>query len=561
MISWIQKYFQHHFRTIFAIILGLMIISFVFTIGPSGLNRAERRTIQRHFFDYNLSSEEGQKRLMGDASLSANLQIGSLAGLEQEQVQNYAFQRAASLHLADELHLPPATPAEVSDFIKGLRMFLGQDGQFDGNAYKKFRDDLKGNSRVTEADINRVVSDDVRVQKVQKLLSGPGYVLPNDIKLQLARTDTSWTLATATIDYASFNPDVKPSDADLTKFYEENNFRYEIPPRVVASYVSFPSLAYLGNVTVTDADVRAYYDANPARFPKPFDQKMGTPGTPPTAPNLSTDPNAAFAAVRPQVEVTLKLERAQSLALKAASEFVVSLFQRRVNAGSDLDALLAAQKLTVQSLKPFTRDQGPAELGGSQEIADAAFKLDKERYYTEALPTPSGAAVLFWKDTLPSQKPAFAEVRTKVAADYVENEKRKRFVELGRTWRAQLEARLKAGDTFEKASTALSGSNGAKVQSKTLPAFTARTRPQDLDDSVMGALEHLEKGQVSDLIVENDKGVFVYAVDKKIPDLSEANPQYAATRAQLTGYTARLGSGAVIGELVEKELKRSEPKL
>jgi peptidyl-prolyl cis-trans isomerase D len=40
MISWIQRTFQHHFRTIFAILLALTIISFIFTIGASpGIGR------------------------------------------------------------------------------------------------------------------------------------------------------------------------------------------------------------------------------------------------------------------------------------------------------------------------------------------------------------------------------------------------------------------------------------------------------------------------------------------------------------------------------------------
>src|SRR3954469_12627732 len=122
MISWIQKYFQHHFRTIFAVMLGLLIISFVFTIGPSGLGRGNSlREVRRTFFDYNLSSQEDQRRLMGDASLSAGLELGSLSGMNGSQVQSYALQRAASLHLADELHLPKATRSEIEEYIKNLR--------------------------------------------------------------------------------------------------------------------------------------------------------------------------------------------------------------------------------------------------------------------------------------------------------------------------------------------------------------------------------------------------------------------------------------------------------
>jgi len=48
MISWIQKYFQHHFRVIFAVLLGVVIIAFVFTIGAApGIGGAERAMVDR----------------------------------------------------------------------------------------------------------------------------------------------------------------------------------------------------------------------------------------------------------------------------------------------------------------------------------------------------------------------------------------------------------------------------------------------------------------------------------------------------------------------------------
>jgi len=50
MISWIQRTFQQHFKTVFAVLLGLIIISFVFTIGAApGIGRADRATLKREF--------------------------------------------------------------------------------------------------------------------------------------------------------------------------------------------------------------------------------------------------------------------------------------------------------------------------------------------------------------------------------------------------------------------------------------------------------------------------------------------------------------------------------
>lgn len=561
MISWIQRYFQHHFRIVFALLLAVTIISFIFTIGAApGIGRGDRAGVMdREFFGYNLNLQSDQQRLMGDAGLSASLRVGMFAQLDNEQIQNYAFQRAATLHLADQWHIPEATPAEITEQVKKLRMFAGQDGQFDAKSYQTFRDNLKTNPRgVTESDIVRVVGDDVRADKVQELLAGPGYVLPADIKSQLARTETEWSLATATIDYAAFKPEIKPTDAELTQFFEQAGGRYDIPPRVVVSYLDFPATNYLNQVKVTDAEVRAFYDQNPSSFPKPADPAKPAGAAPSVTP--PADPAADFAAVRPKVETAVKLQRAQKIAAKAASDLSVALYEAKARTPEAIDAFLAAHKLQPKKLNAFTREDAPSEFGGSNEVVAEAFRLNKDRLVSDALTTPNGAVILLWKETLPSQKPQFAQVREKVASDYVENERRKRFVELGKTVKSQLEARLKAGDAFEKAAAAVSSSANVKLEAKTIPPFTARNRPQDLDYSVLGALERLEKGQLSDMVINASKGLFVYAIDKKAPNIAETNPQYAETRTQIASYNSRIGSSAYVSELVEKELKKSEPK-
>ena len=109
--------------------------------------------------------------------------------------------------------------------------------------------------------------------------------------------------------------------------------------------------------------------------------------------------------------------------------------------------------------------------------------------------------------------------------------------------------------------TAASSASGLKLETKTLPAFALREPPQDADRSLFGALERLEQRQVSDMVLNPDKGHFVYASEKKLPEISDSNPRYGETRAQLANVGTRLASSAYIAELVEQELKRNEPKL
>jgi peptidyl-prolyl cis-trans isomerase D len=552
MITWIQKYFQHHFRTVFAVLLAGTIISFIFVYGASnGIGRAERRSVERPYFGINLGSTEDTQRLFGDANLSAMLNLG-YAGLDNDQLQRYALQRQAALALASQLHIPAPNSQELTDFLKTLRAFSGPNGEFDPQTYARFRDTLKTDSRTTEGDVSRVIADDYRADRVQKLLAGPGYVLPGDIKQQLYRADTRWTLAVATVDYDSFKPAIAATDAELTKYFEDNALRYEIPPRFSGSYVEFPFTDYLGQVNVTDQEVKDFYDANPTRFPAP-------PKADAKVKDAKSDPAADFAAVQPKVATTLKIERARRLAQKAASDLTVALFENKATPES-VSALLAARKFMLKPLAPFARGEGPSEFGGSTEIGAQAFKLAPDHVFSDALAAPSGGIVLFWKDTIPARKPLFTEVRAKVATDYNENEKGKRFVDLGRTLKATIEARLKAGDTFEKAAETAAATFSVKIEAKTFAPFTLRQPPQDIDYAVYGTLDHLEKGQVTDMTRSSAKGVLVYAADKKTPDLSESNPQYVAVKAQLGRATGGTTGGAILAELVDQELKKGEPK-
>ncbi len=549
MISWIQRTFQRHFRIIFAVLLIGMVVPFIFTIGSTpGIGRADRHEVIRDYFGHNLASREDVDRLIGDARISAFLQYGT--SISSDQLQIYAFQRAAALHYADEMHVPASTPGEITNFIKGLRMFEESDGQFDVTRYDAFRKGLKTSGFLSEDDVARVLADDTRAGMVERLLSGPGYVLPGDVRSLIVKGDTTWTISTATVDYAAYDAGINPTDAEILKFFTDNSFRYTIPPRVSVDYVDFPVSAYATLNPPTDAEVKEYYDARPGRFPRPPSAK---------APTVKPDPAADFKAVEPQVREALQRERTGRSALKAASDLAYALYEGKVTRGASLDSFLAAHKLKAASLAPFTREAGPAELAGSREVATAAFELNADRFYSEGIPGPGGAVVLFWKESLPAHQPLLAEVREKVRADAIDDMKRKRFIELGKTLRASIERGLKSGESFDKAAADAGGA--VKLAVKTYPPFTYRSQPHDIDQAAIGTLDRLDKGGVSDMVSSADgkEGFLVYAADKKAPSLDPSSARYIQVRDQLAMTYARTESYAILGEITDKELKRTDP--
>lgn len=547
MISWIQRTFQHHFKWLFLALLAVVIISFVFiTNASSGFGHTAKQAPARPFFGINLGSSEDTKRLVADATLS--VQLHGMQIRSEGQFQQYALQRQAALHLADELRLPAPTEKELVQHVQSLRVFTGADGRFDNKRYNEFRDSLKTNPQIREADVSRVIADDVTYQQVLKLLSGPGYVLPFDVQNQLNRVDSTWTLEAVTVDYAGFKPAIPVTDEALSKYFEYNAARYEVAPKAGVSYIDFPSSAYLDKVTVTDAGLRAYYDANSGRFLKPLGDKPAAPA----------NPDADFAAVRKQVEDAYKLERAQSLATAAASDFAVLLVENKVTA-ANLDAFLAARRLSRKSVAPFNADSIPAEIGTSRQIAVEALKTGPQRLYSDPVNTGRGAAILVWNESVPARQPALAEVKDRVTTDYLESEKRKLFAEAGRTLRTALEARLKAGDTLAKAVAASAGVIPSKLATKSWPAFTLSNPPQDLDYTVYSAIDGLQKGELSKMVTTAEQGLIIYAADKKLPSFDPADAKFADTRSRLASFTASRGGGDRLAAIVEAELAKSAP--
>jgi peptidyl-prolyl cis-trans isomerase D len=543
MISWIQTTFQKHFRAMFGVLLAVIIVSFVFTIGAApGIGHAGHKVLEQEFFGYNLGNEQQARQIFRDGSFSAQLKGAFQAS--GPQLQQYSLSRIAGLSLAKELGIPEPTAAQLSTYIAGLAVFKNEQGAFDQARYKNFEDSLKTNPEFKAADATRVFREDARLEALAKVLAGPGYVLNSDVAEQLKRADTTWTLAVATVDYASFDAGITVNDVALQKFFDENSFRYEVPARPRLSLVEFKAADFMPPVNPTEQEARAFYEANAAAFPAPADAK--------DAAKPALDAKAVadnFPKVRAQVEAAMKNEAARRAASRAANDYTVALFERKITANST--ELAALRPLTA--LPGFAFDNPPADRPWLANYAEPLSRLNKDRFFSDPLPTPDGYAVFLWNESLAAYKPMLNEVRDRVAADYRESEKRKRFVDHGKALSERLQAAVKSGQSFEDAAKA------EKLELKTYANFNLRQPPQDLPYAAFTAMQNLEAKQVSPMVAAGDKGLIAFAADKKQPDTSSANPRFAEVRQQLMEYTAAANESTLLASLVEEELRRSAP--
>ncbi len=549
MISWIQKYFQKHFFLVFLIVLiaialpTVAIYSQSFCIGRNG-----RQVLKKPFFGYNLAKAEDVSRIMRDGSISAQLKGAFL--VSSEQIQQYALARIAGLSLADKLHLPQPDAKEVSVYVANLPVFKNTEGKFDQTAYSRFADSLKNNPEFTTADASRVLQSDTYLNTLGKITGGPGYVQPSDITTQLICTDSTWTINVATLDFSAFTPTLNPSKNTLKKFYERNSFRYEIPTSPKISLVQFKAVDFVSPSTPTEDQLRAFYNTNPNRFsPHNEANKKSADVRLDAKKDVATKPDN-FQEARTQVEAALRYDLAMNSAQKAANNLAVALYDRKTTANSaDLTAFLATHNHPAKSIGMVNPETPPTAYTWLANYADEISRLSKDHFFSDPVANSDGFAILLWNETVSAYIPPLADIRDKVEADYKDNEKRKLFVKKGKKLHTKLETALKAGTTFAKAAA------DQKLEVKDFANFAFRQPPQGIPYQALNVLQKLEASNLSDMVASNDKGYFVYVVQKKLPDLSPSNPQYAKTRHQLMQRSAAANQSALLNSMVEIELE------
>lgn len=554
MISWIQRSFQRHFKWLFLLLLGVVIVSFVFvTNASSGFGQqGNRRQPPRPFFGLDLSLAADQRALAEDARLSVFLRFAPSREIPENELTRYALSRHASLVLADRIGLPAPTQEQILAHIRELRAFADPvTGQFDPKRYAEFTDSLRRNPRLTEGDVSRVITADTRIVAYDKLLAGPGYVLPSDIIEVISGNQTVWTLAVASVEGADYSPRIDTSDTALATWFETNARRYEISPRVSVAALSIPASAFAGSLTLSETEVRAAYDANPARYPAA------------SGATVEAGSDAAFAAARPLVEAELRKRHAEKAALDAANDLNVQLFEAGTKP-ADLATFIANRpNVSLIEVGPVGADAIPAELGGAsaRTVSTEALRLSAERPYSNPVAIPGGAAILVWRANIPARTPSLEEVRDSVAADYQAAEKRRLFNEAGRTLQTTVASSVASGKDFEESVVSAAKAAGLVATVKKPEPFSLSGNfPRDLDYSVLSALDSLAKGKVGNFLTAGEtSGRLVYVIDQKIPEIDPASAEYASTRAELARSLSQATAGALLSGVVDAELSKSAP--
>ncbi len=538
MISWLQRVLQRHYKWLFSIMLGIIIIAFVFTIGGSpGIGRGRHSTEKQMYYGINLNDPEIVQELFRNANLSNILNTGK--NITNNQVaENLALSRPALLELAKDLDIPKPNEYELAEYIKTRPVFKGADGQFDVQKYQDFLKAIKHDAKMNEGLVRMILSQDMEIDRVLKLLGGPGYILPFEAELSVERQHTLWSIDVASLDFQDFNSNIEVPEDKLEEFYSTNKFNFAIPARTEIAYASFPIERFLTKVsTPSDEELKNFYDTHLSLF------------------SSEKDNIKPFEEVKNKVLESYKQDRAIRLASEAANDFEYDLYQHRITFDSkEFETALKKYNISLQKGPTFDAQTLPTDTPLPPQLLKQALTLNKTNYFSDVATTEKGAFIAFFRKEHPLSIPPLEEIKNELKKQYLAAENVKLLDSKSKIIDKTMNAGIKSGKSFKE----IAKNEGLKVTS--FDKFNILEAPKNLDKTLLQDIHALSKGEISSPIMRDDRVYFVYVTEKEVPVLSADNPEVQALIKQLDLFTSTIRSQSIVNELIAQGIEASTRK-
>ena len=498
MISKFHKLIQS--RLLWGAFLVIIVFSFVIwgMVWPSDLKKAEQANAAGTLDGATVSHGEFRSAYL-NTYLARALALGREVQSTPESdavLRRLSWQRLATLREANQLGIV-AADAELRSAIRSN--FAETNGVFDPARYQAFLQNVIRPLGFSTAQFEQHLREEIQIQKLAHLIGRQATVTP----LEIHRTfDT--LMDTFAVDYVFVGPadveaDVKVSDEDVRKLFDDDPAAFTIPEKRETSYAAFPVADYFdGKLEVSDDDVQDYYELHIADYTT---QETGTNGQP-------REVVADLDDVREGIVAALRRQAAFEKADAAAAELAYRALPDREGTVPEFAAEAEKAGRKAQKLAPFSRFEVPLEDGGAA-LAAAAFELAPNSYdrVSSTIAGTENVYVLYLENVLEPRVPAFDEVR-----DQVREVARQKAVAAGLAAKGQAvqeaaAAGIAAGQSF---ADAVAGA-GAKAQSaEPFTGMSGSTSTNEIAQTLVQAVVSYNQGEVTEPVPHGDGLIVAY---------------------------------------------------
>ena len=266
----------------------------------------------------------------------------------------------------------------------GLAAFRTPDGKFDREAFQR----VTGR---TPEQYEAAMRSDLATQQVLLGISGTAFTPPALAAATINAFYDRREIQVARFAPESFASKVTVSDADIEAYYKAHTSQFQAPEQANVEYLVLDLEAAKKNVSVNEADLKTYYEQNAARF--------GTKEERRASHILITAPASAPAADRAKAKA--KAEQLLAEVKKAPATF-------------------------ADVARKNSQDTGSAEKGGDLDFVtrgamvkpfeDAMFAL-KKGDISDVIETEFGYHIIRLADIKPAVVPPFEQVRATIESE------------------------------------------------------------------------------------------------------------------------------------------------
>ena len=179
----------------------------------------------------------------------------------KQQVLNEMVLSQLLLNEAQRLGIVVA-PEELRSEIRRVPAFQNEQERFDPGLYQAI---LRAND-LTPGQFEAQVHHDLLLQKMEKMVRMPVRVGEEEARDFFYISRERRSIDYVFYDWKDFQDAVEPAEEQIQSYYEENQDRFAIPPKMRMEYLLFSPETLSGQYNATEEEIEDYYQANTDRF-------------------------------------------------------------------------------------------------------------------------------------------------------------------------------------------------------------------------------------------------------------------------------------------------------
>jgi peptidyl-prolyl cis-trans isomerase D len=330
--------------------------------------------------------------------------------------------------------------AQLAQFIGELAPFQ-EDGKFSRTRYEQ----LLTSQSMTPLAFEQRVRQELTLAPLQEPIANGNITAMSNVERYLGLLDQQRQVAVATVSADAYLKDVKIDDAAVRAFYDANQGVFQVPDEVKIEYLVLTPQSLIGQITVDPAEVKKQYDDNIKQYTKAEERQA----------------SHILVAVKPDATDADKAaakEKAEALAAsarKTPAKFAELAKQNSQDPGS------AGQGGDLGS---FARDGSMVK-----PFEDAVFS-GKQGDIVGPVQTDFGWHIIRITGVKPGKTQSFDEAKPQIEQDLKQLKATRKFVEAADQFQNLV---------YEQADSLQAAAKGLSLEVKTTPMLT-RTQVQAL---------------------------------------------------------------------------------